>query len=108
MSSPSRQRTDDWREVALCRTADPDWFFHPDGERAAARKRRLTRARQVCVRCPVARECAAFAVASREGFGIWGGMSEDERVCIIVSSGARPRGRAIHTSRLGAGVPDPS
>ena len=98
------QLAHDWRENALCRIADPDWFFHPDGERAAKRNDRVRRARQVCVQCPVMRECAAFAVESREGFGIWGGMSEDERVSVIVTAGARPKGRSIHAARLDVGA----
>ncbi|MET4427026.1 MULTISPECIES: WhiB family transcriptional regulator [unclassified Mycolicibacterium] len=89
-----------WQEAARCRTVDPDLFFHPEGERAAARTARLRRARQVCMQCPVIRECAAFAVAGREGFGIWGGLSEDERIVAIVSVGERPRGRSIHAARF--------
>jgi WhiB family redox-sensing transcriptional regulator len=104
MTHPGRQQIPDWREAARCRTADPDLFFHPEGERAKARYVRLRRARQVCTQCPVMRECAAFAVASREGFGIWGGMSEDERVTVIVAAGERPRGRSIHAARLGVDV----
>jgi WhiB family redox-sensing transcriptional regulator len=98
----TRELVGDWREAARCRTVDADLFFHPDGERADARSNRLRRAKQVCRQCPVIGQCAAFALASREGFGIWGGMSEEERIRVYVAQGERPRGRAIHVARWNA------
>ena len=91
--------TGDWAAAARCRTADPDLFFHPDGERAGARAERLRRARLICAACPVARQCAEHAITSREGFGIWGGLSEDERIGRLLADGARPRGRSVHLTR---------
>jgi WhiB family redox-sensing transcriptional regulator len=91
--------TGDWRAVARCRTADPDLFFHPDGERAGARTDRMNRAKQVCNACPVTRQCADHALDTREGFGVWGGMSEDERIGHFLAEGTRPRGRSVHLTR---------
>lgn len=91
-----------WRRRARCRHADPDLFFHPDGERARARKVRIQRARQVCVGCGVIRECAAYALDAREGFGIWGGVSEDDRIRQLLSQGETPRGRAVRPARFTA------
>lgn len=31
------------------------------------------------MRCPVRTECAAHALAVREPYGVWGGLTEDER-----------------------------
>ncbi|ALM41091.1 WhiB family transcriptional regulator [Streptomyces sp. FR-008] len=31
------------------------------------------------MRCPVRAECAAHALAVREPYGVWGGLTEDER-----------------------------
>ena len=36
-----------WQERGLCRTADPDVFFHPQNERGMAR---LRRDRAACIR----------------------------------------------------------
>ena len=36
-------------------------------------------AKEVCMRCPVRTECAAHALAVREPYGVWGGLTEDER-----------------------------
>ena len=36
-------------------------------------------AKAVCPACPVLVQCAAHSLAVREPYGVWGGMSEDER-----------------------------
>lgn len=89
-----------WQDLARCRTVDPEWFFSPEGERTQARNRRIRRAREVCRQCPVIGECAAFALNQREAFGVWGGMSEGERISLMLAAGERPRGRSIHARTL--------
>jgi WhiB family redox-sensing transcriptional regulator len=37
------------------------------------------RAVQVCRRCPVEAECLAWALNTRQSFGVWGGKTPDER-----------------------------
>ncbi|MFC7468579.1 WhiB family transcriptional regulator [Actinomadura keratinilytica] len=69
----------DWQLLAACRGVDSSLFFHPEGERGAARSARETSAKEVCMRCPVRAECAAHALAVREPYGVWGGLTEDER-----------------------------
>ncbi|WBB63685.1 WhiB family transcriptional regulator [Streptomyces sp. WMMC500] len=69
----------DWQLVAACRGVDSSLFFHPEGERGAARSAREASAKEVCMRCPVRAECAAHALAVREPYGVWGGLTEDER-----------------------------
>ncbi|NIH98355.1 WhiB family redox-sensing transcriptional regulator [Mycolicibacterium fluoranthenivorans] len=69
----------EWQLRAKCRNGDPSLFFHPDGERGRARKRRQQLAREVCAGCPVARECGAYSISFQEAFGTWGGLSEDDR-----------------------------
>ena len=54
-------------------------FYHPEGERGAARQAREAAAKAVCARCPVVSACRAHALASGEPFGIWGGLSAEER-----------------------------
>ncbi len=36
-------------------------------------------AKRVCARCPVVMPCRAHALAVREPYGVWGGMSAAER-----------------------------
>lgn len=69
----------DWQLLAACRGVDSSLFFHPEGERGAARSARENSAKEVCMRCPVRAECAAHALAVREPYGVWGGLTEDER-----------------------------
>jgi WhiB family redox-sensing transcriptional regulator len=69
----------DWQLVAACRGVDSSLFFHPEGERGAARTAREAAAKEVCGRCPVRAECATHALTVREPYGVWGGLTEDER-----------------------------
>jgi WhiB family redox-sensing transcriptional regulator len=68
-----------WYLSARCRTEDPSVFFHPDGERGHARRRRQQQAKILCAQCPVLSPCRHYALSFGEQFGTWGGMSEDER-----------------------------
>lgn len=73
----------DWQLQGACRGADPDIFFHPEGERGSARRNRERAAKAVCAGCPVVAECAAHALSVREPYGVWGGMSEDDREALL-------------------------
>ena len=64
---------DDWRRFALC-AGHPDraaWFAD-DPEEA-------DRAVAVCRACPVKEPCLAFALATGETLGVWGGATPRER-----------------------------
>jgi WhiB family redox-sensing transcriptional regulator len=39
----------------------------------------ITEAKAVCAACDVRRECLAFALATRQPYGVWGGTSPEER-----------------------------
>ena len=69
----------DWQLRGACRGVDSELFFHPEGERGPSRRNRDLAAKAVCASCPVVRECAAHALAVREPYGVWGGLTEDER-----------------------------
>lgn len=69
----------DWQSQGSCRNLDNSVFFHPDGERGAARTKRERRAKAICADCPVIRDCRRHALTAEEPYGIWGGMGETER-----------------------------
>ncbi len=69
----------EWQYEGACREADPTLFFHPEGERGSARRRRAAAAKAICAECPVLNECREHSLAVREPYGVWGGLSEDER-----------------------------
>jgi len=69
----------DWQLHAACRGEDPALFFHPEGERGPTRAAREAAAKAVCAACPMLAQCAAHALTVREPYGVWGGMSEEDR-----------------------------
>ena len=73
----------DWQVEALCRGMSSAFFFHPWGERGPARDARVEQAKQVCARCPVIQQCRSFALTVQEQYGVWGGLSEDERLLLL-------------------------
>ena len=62
----------EWQARALCAQTDPEAFFPEQG--GSTRE-----AREICHRCEVRAECLESALGHDERFGVWGGLSEDER-----------------------------
>ncbi|HEY1324318.1 MAG TPA: WhiB family transcriptional regulator [Streptosporangiaceae bacterium] len=77
--APERRPLRGLPAAGACRTADPDLFFGPDAERVTDCKARVAKAKAVCAGCPVREACLAYAMAAGEPYGIWGGLTEDER-----------------------------
>ena len=73
----------EWQYEGKCREADPTLFFHPEGERGSARRRRAEAAKAVCGTCPVIDACREHSLAVREPYGVWGGLSEEERTAML-------------------------
>ncbi|MEC3920317.1 WhiB family transcriptional regulator [Nocardia sp. CDC160] len=90
-----------WQSFGSCRGMDSAVFFHPDGERGRARVARERRAKQICNRCPVMDQCRAYALATKQSYGIWGGMSEhDLQKLLYANTGSSPRLQRRRSSRL--------
>lgn len=80
MTAPSPVASEwDWQHRGSCRALSPEIFFHPEGERGSARRLRDLAAKEVCAACPVLAQCRTHALRAREPYGVWGGMSEEER-----------------------------
>ncbi|MCL2091296.1 MAG: WhiB family transcriptional regulator [Micrococcales bacterium] len=75
----------EWQFEGACRSADPTLFFHPEGERGAARQRRAEAAKAVCATCSVLDQCREQSLKVREPYGVWGGLSEDERYELLAA-----------------------
>ena len=61
-----------WQDLAACREFSVENFYPPtdqDGDDAKA----------ICFACSVREQCLEFALAAGERFGIWGGMTPQER-----------------------------
>ena len=62
-------RGDDWRARAACVGEDPELWFDGDIERGL----------YICSECPVQRECLDVAEEHEDRFGIWGGLTPQDR-----------------------------
>lgn len=70
----------DWREQAACLEFPAVLFFGlDDTESSAERRAREDRAKTICYGCRVRQECLEYSLATREPYGIWGGLTEIER-----------------------------
>jgi WhiB family redox-sensing transcriptional regulator len=67
-----------WRHHAACRHEDPELFF-------PLSPATVTQAKTVCGECPVRAACLAYACATGQDAGIWGGMTEEERRVLLRS-----------------------
>ena len=61
-----------WSAHGSCASFDPELFFPEPGADTSA-------ARAICRTCPVRRMCLDHAIETRQKFGIWGGMTENQR-----------------------------
>ena len=80
----------DWGSRAACRSADPELFFPVSG--AGPSLAQIAEAKTVCARCEVRNECLAFALATGQVYGIWGGTSPEDRA--VLRKKARAAGLA--------------
>lgn len=79
-------------EGACINADDPDLFFPERGQNWKTRE-----AKAFCSRCPVLWDCRSWALATRQPYGIWGGLTEveiDELLGRSVKSRAKPAVKA--------------
>jgi WhiB family redox-sensing transcriptional regulator len=83
----------DWQNDAACLSEDPDLFF-PIGTTGDAVPQ-IMAAKSICATCPVLSTCLEFALESRQDYGVWGGLTEDERRSLRRSRQRRARRLAV-------------
>ncbi|WP_411103300.1 WhiB family transcriptional regulator [Streptomyces sp. cmx-4-9] len=69
-----------WQAEAACRGVGSEPFFPPEGERGKDREAREEAAKAVCGACPVRARCLDHALRVSEPYGVWGGLTEKERL----------------------------
>jgi WhiB family redox-sensing transcriptional regulator len=69
----------DWQQEALCAQTGADFFFPEPGSSVREAKR-------ICGMCPIRSVCLEYALDNDERFGVWGGLSEKERLELRRSS----------------------
>ena len=69
-----------WHLRAACRGPHQQIFYPPTRfERRVEKRRREARAKEICASCSVLEACRQQAIERREPYGIWGGLTEQER-----------------------------
>lgn len=58
-----------WTQFANCASTDPDLFFPESGDGM------IGAAKRICDACDVKGFCIEEALANKEVFGVWGGVS---------------------------------
>ena len=71
--------TGQWRQNAACRGMPVDAFFHPENTYGPTRRRLEEAAKKVCAGCSVRAQCGEWALTTREVYGVYGGLTEEER-----------------------------
>ncbi len=73
-----------WQARAACKGQHAYLFFPPNHfEKKHEKLQREAAAKEICKTCPVIDECREYALAIREPYGIWGGLTENERKLIL-------------------------
>lgn len=81
----------DWQLRGACRGTGGEAFFHPYGEREPSRSRRERAALAICAGCPVREPCRDYALAAQEPYGVWGGLTERQRLELLATGGGSSR-----------------
>jgi WhiB family redox-sensing transcriptional regulator len=70
---------DDWQERAACRGADTDEFYAEHVRSASAKHAQVRVAKEWCSICDVKQECLLLALNTGDKWGIFGGLTPEER-----------------------------
>lgn len=75
-------RMAEWTRRAACLGKDVNWWFpevNSSNRRTAATVAVEHRAKRICAKCPVRRDCLTEAIGFNEEYGIWGGTLPGDR-----------------------------
>ena len=80
----------EWRLRARCRNTEPATFFAFSEDLSAP-----LAAKEICSICPVRQECLAYALSTRQPYGVWGGLTAGERRRLVRKTIHLPPFRSI-------------
>lgn len=81
-----------WQEQGACRGIEPEIFFPISDEEAGP-------AKAICSTCDVERACLLFSLQNRERYGVWGGVTEKERIEMVRrGAAARMLSEGLHAA----------
>lgn len=70
------------KEETLPCTGQWETFFPDEILDTVTRKIAIQTAKDLCNSCPIRAQCLEFALANNEAYGIWGGLTPQERSAI--------------------------
>ena len=79
----------EWQFDGACRDSDPESFFLDPNMRGSNKHQRELTAIKICNSCPVKQACLDHALSVPEIFGVWGGMTEEQRHQILRKRGIK-------------------
>lgn len=68
----------DWQKDAACQREDPEMWF--------SEGRANAKAKRICNSCPVRPKCLQWSLDEAQQWGMWGGVSQQERRQMILKS----------------------
>lgn len=77
----------EWQYEGACRDKDPELFFLEYALRGPAKRKKEIAAIAVCNTCPVLQQCRDHALKVPEMFGVWGGLTEEQRRILVRRNG---------------------
>lgn len=77
----------EWQDLGACKDADPELFFLEHNLRTVEKRQKERAAIQVCKTCPVVQQCLAHSLAVPEFYGVWGGVTADQRMAMLRKKG---------------------
>ena len=92
-----------WWSRAACSGADPELFFPISTSGPAVKQ--VARAKTICARCEIWRECLSYALGTASIQGVWGGTTEAERRRLRQRGRRMRAGHAIERAERPALVP---
>lgn len=69
----------DWQYQGACNGVETNEFFLEDSMRGKNKRTREVNAIAICNTCPVKQACLDHALSVPEVYGVWGGMTEEQR-----------------------------
>lgn len=70
----------EWQHHGNCKNMDTEIFFLEDRVRGPEKRKRESAAVKICQSCPVIDKCREHALLTPEFFGVWGGLTADQRI----------------------------
>lgn len=75
-----------WRSLGACQEHPIELFFHSEDTPRGQRRRNEREAAGICGGCPVLQTCRDHALATGERYGVWGGLTENQRLRMLSGS----------------------